>query len=142
MTEEPHLILHKVRNAPAYDIAIKAPCTMCQDCENTFNELIPSRYPQEGCSMCDGEGFSWIIPTSGHRAYPYRIWPLLEMYFDANIIDGGGKYKLKELDNSTICPPSNWPDHYSINDRKAKLEPNLIDRLVNAARVVTGTRRV
>lgn len=44
-----YLILHKVRGEPAFDIA-------------------------EPLQIGDEEG--WIIPTSGHRAYPYEVWPL------------------------------------------------------------------
>jgi hypothetical protein len=42
---QPHLILHKVRGAPAFDVA-------------------------EPFTTEDGEEM-WIVSTSGHRAYPY-----------------------------------------------------------------------
>lgn len=44
MSSEPYLVAHLVRGEPAFDIAIKL-------------------------AIGDEEG--WIIPTSGHRAYPY-----------------------------------------------------------------------
>jgi hypothetical protein len=47
----------------------------------------------------------WIIPTSGHRAYPYWQFPLYNL--DA----------LNEFDFNKIlsnCPPS-WPDHYQVS---------------------------
>lgn len=47
---EPHLILHKVRGEPAFDIAIQVD--------------VPDRPP------------IWIIPTSGHAAFPVDVWPL------------------------------------------------------------------
>lgn len=46
---QPHLILHKVRGEPAFDIA---------EPMEVDNEII------------------WIIQTSGHRAYPYGTWKL------------------------------------------------------------------
>lgn len=50
---EYYLILHKVRGAPAFDIAYKM---------RIANE--------------DG----WLTPTSGHRAYPYGQWPLNQFF--------------------------------------------------------------
>lgn len=44
---ELYLIAHKVRGEPAFDIAHRL-------------------------QIGDEEG--WIIPTSGHRAYPYEVW--------------------------------------------------------------------
>jgi hypothetical protein len=42
----------------------------------------------------------WIIPTSGHRAYPFKTWPIeSEVFF------------------STSPPiPDDWPDHYQAKD--------------------------
>lgn len=68
-----HLILHKVRGEAAFDIA--------EQMENGM----------------------WIIPTSGHRAYPAQHWPLEAITY---------------LPLSTLTLPANLPDHYSINDRK------------------------
>jgi hypothetical protein len=69
-----YLIAHKVRGEPAFDIAVKM-------------------------EMADGDW--WIIPTSGHRAYPYWQWPL-------------------EFAPTPIPLPAEWPDHYptSISQRK------------------------
>jgi hypothetical protein len=71
---ELYLILHKVRGEPAFDIATPLP-------------------------IGDEEG--WIIPTSGHRAYPY--W----------------SYRLDALDAALrpypeVCPDG-WVDHYQAN---------------------------
>lgn len=49
---EPFLILHKVRGAPAFDIAILA--------EDMGTETDPGPW--------------WIISTSGHRAHPIMFW--------------------------------------------------------------------
>jgi len=67
-----YLILHKVRGEPAFDIADKI-------------------------QIGDEEG--WIIPTSGHRAYPYVV--------------------LDEHDPSKYngMIPADWPDHYEVGSR-------------------------
>lgn len=77
---EPFLILHKVRGEPAFDIA-------------------------ERWSFDGEEG--WIIPTSGHRAYPLRNWLLTELgQFDLY----SGQVSIGSQDLNT------WPDHYTAND--------------------------
>ncbi len=88
---EPFLILHKVRGEPAFDIAEK------------IGE--------------DSDGDIWIIPTSGHRAYPYRMWTLMDMSYEANILEGGGTLKLSQLAEYALRSPGDWPDHYAANDR-------------------------
>lgn len=79
MTEELFLILHKVRGEPAFDIAHKL-------------------------QIGDEEG--WIIPTSGHRAFPYwhhelaiMTWP--EIMDDPSLLP-------------PLTPPADWPDHYNL----------------------------
>lgn len=47
---QPYLILHKVRGAPAFDIAVRA-------------------------EFEDGEEY-WVVSSSGHRAYPTKWWEL------------------------------------------------------------------
>lgn len=75
---EPYLIAHLVRGEPAFDIAI------CMD------------GPDE-----DGDEW-WIIPTSGHRAYPYWCCLVEELDFL------NSKHPNEYL---AVCP-SDWPDHY------------------------------
>ena len=75
------LILHKVRGEPAFDIAS------------------PIRIGEE-----DG----WIIPTSGHRCYPYRKW-CLEDLADISDINFDG-YHDAPWTHDTV--PEDWPDHY------------------------------
>jgi len=92
--DKPFLILHKVRGLPAFDIAA----------------LIGE----------DSDGPIWIIPTSGHRAYPYWTKPINEVNPD---------------DRPQM--PDDWPDHYATNDRpighevtakpKPKTRPTLSD---------------
>jgi hypothetical protein len=74
---EPYLILHKVRGEPAFDIAT--------------------------CIGEDGDGEIWIIPTSGHRAYPFWCGLLTDMV-------PGNLYPTPEI-------PVSWPDHYTISER-------------------------
>jgi hypothetical protein len=47
-----YLILHKVRGKPTFDIATRVQI---------------------------GNESGWIIPTSGHRAWPLRHWPLEDL---------------------------------------------------------------
>lgn len=72
---EPYLILHKVRGEPAFDIAERW----------TF----------------DGEE-GWIIPTSGHRAYPVTAHRLDLIIKQCSI---------------GIAGVDSLPDHYASNDR-------------------------
>lgn len=56
MSHNLFLIAHKVRGECAYDIALPMECPECH---------------YIGCAECDDTGRWWIIPTSGHRAYPF-----------------------------------------------------------------------
>jgi hypothetical protein len=75
------LILHKVRGEPAFDIATR---------------------------LQIGAEEGWIIPTSGHRAYPYQWWNLDDLV-DGSDINRDGFHE-RPSENHTI--PSDWPDHY------------------------------
>lgn len=72
LTETPYLIAHKVRGQPTFDIAIQ---------------------------MEMEDEVWWIIPTSGHRAYPYWHIPLMSCI------------SLPEMTGWQSCPDP-WPDHY------------------------------
>ena len=61
-----YLIAHKVRGEPAFDIAQHMTCPACEGTD-------------DHCISCDGAGHWWIIPTSGHRAWPIMTWPLAEL---------------------------------------------------------------
>jgi hypothetical protein len=89
------------------------------------------------CSACD-DGYWWIIPTSGHRAYPYLTWNLEDL-FDGSDINMNGHHP-KPWDLIEGCP-QDWPDHYECNDKGtalpagatvlsiiAKLMPKMRDR--------------
>ena len=87
---EPFLIAHVVRGEPAFDIAIR--------CDDMGTESDPGPW--------------WIVPTSGHRAYPY--WEdLLEPDW---------------LGRASDMPPD-LPDHYACNDRGYTYHESLLTRL-------------
>ena len=91
---DPYLIAHKVRGEPAFDIAIRIPCPECHAC---------------GCEECDQLCYWWIVPTSGHRAYPYDHWALFDIC------------------NITTGPmPIDLPDHYPV--RASPKEPPFFSR--------------
>lgn len=85
------LIAHKVRGEPAFDIAHQIPCPICAE------EGLPN------CHECDGLGYWWIIPTSGHRAYPYSHCALYSINLDQWLS------LEKEI-------PDLWPDHYTTRE--------------------------
>lgn len=89
-----HLILHKVRGEPAFDIA------------ETME--------------VDGETW-WIIPTSGHRAYPYITWPLGALV-PAGVLDE---------ENLKYAIPPDWPDHYNVTGEKPPPDFNIMDVVSN-----------
>lgn len=91
---EPFLILHKVRGQPAFDIAERIECPEC-------HKLGP-----EFCDGCEGAGFWWIIPTSGHRAYPFAANRL-----PVQKANGEFFVALKANVRFGSIPPD-WPDHY------------------------------
>lgn len=93
---EPYLILHKVHGAPAFDIA-----------ERNDDMGTPS-----------DPGPWWIIPTSGHRAYPYQWWELDEL--DVMYID---KYseRWEPVTNCKAIMPDGWPDHYQASQARSRL---------------------
>lgn len=87
MTTSLFLIAHSVRGEAAFDIATQMDCPHCMDGAGT----------NYGCFNCEDLGYWWIIPTSGHRAFPYWSDPL--------------QWYLDELCSVPEMPPG-WPDHY------------------------------
>ncbi len=101
MTAPLFLIAHSVRGEAAFDVALQMDCPHCMP-EEPSADFFP--IPEEGCAECDGNGFWWIIPTSGHRAFPYWFLPLNALYKRfGDIYDSLGEPP--EM-------PSGWPDHY------------------------------
>jgi hypothetical protein len=64
------------------------------------------------CGACD-DGYWWIIPTSGHRAYPYLTWPLDDLFDGSDINQNGFHNKPIDLIEGI---PLDHPDHYECND--------------------------
>jgi hypothetical protein len=102
MANDLYLIAHRVRGEPAFDIAERIPCFMCQTQESVTGALIEPRWPQAECTECDGLGYQWQIPTSGHRAYPYWSY-LLERAFNVMML----------IDKPPSTMPEGLPDHYT-----------------------------
>ena len=78
-----YLIAHKVRGEPAFDIAMR--------CDDMGSENDPGPW--------------WIIPTSGHRAWPFwweELSSLIPQIWD-------------NPDHPCKFIPSEWRDHYHVN---------------------------
>ncbi len=89
------LIAHKVRGQPAFDIAT--------------------------CEAVNGEEH-WIIPTSGHRAYPYWSVMLPELLSEAE---------------AHVVPamPPDLPDHYTVKAApKPSFNPEAVLRSLGLAK--------
>lgn len=104
-----HLIAHVVRGQSAFDIAERLECHVCHDFINVLGDSVAARRETEDCGFCNREGFWWIIPTSGHRAYPYWDHDLNSLLEEACI--------WPKLIGS---PPEGWPDHFSCKNPNNK----------------------
>ncbi len=105
-----YLIAHKVRGEPTFDIAERMVCSECQGDGNLSDGVIGIS-GDDGmipCAECDATGFWWIIPTSGHRAYPYWHLPMPVTYHDGRYLLAMGQ---TIYDGIPEMPPS-LPDHY------------------------------
>jgi len=96
---DPFLIAHKVRGEPAFDVATQMECPEC-----TGHDALYRAMYKHNCVECDGLGYWWIIPTSGHRAYPYWQQALDGLGQGSDI----GFWLAPIIDE---MPPS-LPDHY------------------------------
>lgn len=94
-----YLIAHKVRGEPAFDIATKM-------------------------EMADGPW--WIIPTSGHRAYPFWHEPL-----DSVLHHGWEHGYLGQIFKN---PPADLRDHYETT-ATAPPRPSRSERADNTPRL-------
>jgi len=103
-----YLILHKVRGEPAFDIASKLRCPVCEPMRQGLDDGMAYA---GNCNACD-DGYWWIIPTSGHRAYPYLHWNMDDL-FDGSDINKNGFHN-KPIDLIEGCP-ADWPDHYPMD---------------------------
>lgn len=102
---ELYLIAHKVSGEPAFDVAERMTCPECDGDRYLSNGIIDIT-GDDGmvpCAECDGLGYWWIIPTSGHRAYPYCTIPLQML----GVIGWG---EVKPFNAGVM--PDGLPDHY------------------------------
>ena len=100
---ELYLIAHSVRGEAAFDVAVQMECPLCEGRSWVANADTCESF---ACLECDSHGFWWIIPTSGHRAYPW---------WDARLVDIDDRYELSFNLTTLEGPgpmPSGWPDHY------------------------------
>ena len=112
-----YLIAHRVRGEPAFDIATRMECPECT---------------AQGCNECDSLGYWWIIPTSGHRAYPWWSGSFEDIGIDrlADWNWGAGR-----TDDNTYrfiipgAPSPDVPDHYPHALTPDAPKRNLIDLL-------------
>jgi hypothetical protein len=99
-----HLILHKVRGRPAFDIAER--CGMCKE---------PCWAKCGMWPKCRNEEW-WIIPTSGHTAHPFQTWPIDFVQYEGQIHVGiNGAFI-----GSALTMPEDLPDHYEVVAKKEK----------------------
>lgn len=96
MSETLYLIAHKVRGESTFDVAIQMICPHCG-----------VDGPEPTCNECDGQGFWWMVATSGHRAHPWWEHELFDLY--------------THMDRGQLCPweaagpmPDSLPDHYAV----------------------------
>lgn len=100
---EPYLVVHKVRGQPAFDIAEKMPCPVCEGARQGLDDF--SLFHCDACA--DTDGYWWIIPTSGHRAYPYwttKVDDLFHFY--------GFGIDAEHILSIIPAMPDEVPDHY------------------------------
>ena len=115
-----YLIAHKVRNEPAFDVAERMTCPCCSTHDVETHTWIDT----QGCYECDQLGYWWIIPTSGHRAYPYAHW----QFCGSDYI--GMKTLGFEQHPFNVPPmPPDLPDHYPHALAPNAPKRNLIDLL-------------
>lgn len=107
------LIAHKARGEPAFDVATQV---QCPECKGSGENHIQEPY---GCIECDGNGHWWIVPTSGHRAYPYWTHDLDDMYDEAT----------SHILYGVPTMPSDLPDHYATRAAPAISRASIRDLL-------------
>jgi hypothetical protein len=106
MTKELYLVAHKVRGEPAFDVAVQMECPECNG--NCADGRDPNGYT---CTECDSLGYWWIIPTSGHRAYPYWHKTLAHVSREATFCYcESGEDPFVMIDPM----PAYLPDHYTL----------------------------
>lgn len=130
MSSEPYLVAHLVRGKPAFDIAIPFECSVCNG--TIIKEI--GLHIGEPCDCL--AGYCWIIPTSGHRAYPYWQIDLRDLRFyegSVGYCDDGYRH-IEPTD-----PPNPWPDHYSVNDNAIA---KALDEIVSEGSAKAGKGKI
>lgn len=125
-TADLYLIAHKVRGEPAFDIACQIECPVCTADPHEVDFEVPT---QSECTHCDGQGYIWMVPTSGHTAYPW--WSI-----DLDLL--GEEY------NHAIRPgemPDNWPDHYTMRSAPSLAAPSGLAALLAKRKPLNVNRR-
>src|SRR6267142_721857 len=129
-----YLIAHKVSGEPAFDIATRMVCPMCD--HGTMSVETDCGWEVWPCGECDNTGFWWIIPTSGHRAYPWWSHPILACGIEYLSHSNSWAYGAEQVTNTyqgeiPSMPPT-LPDHYhhsaspsEVRDRLASLIASL-----------------
>lgn len=126
-----YLIAHKVRSEAAFDIACQIQCPECQGGSiiHSVNNYTNGTDTVISCQECDGEGYWWIIPTSGHRAYPYWSKPLSDAKFncDSTCLTYEG-FAWEDVTDVGQMPPD-LPDHYTTRAAGPTPKRNLLAEL-------------
>src|SRR6266478_4488866 len=126
MTAPLFLIAHSVRGEASFDVALQMECphchgnSACKVCggsgftgEHNYGGVCSECGGQSayGCPDCDSLGYWWIIPTSGHRAFPFQQWSLEELFWSPTADDP--KIPITDASESIMNKDwSGWPDHY------------------------------
>lgn len=97
MTSPLYLVAHKVRGQPAFDVATQLDCP---ECNGGTRDAVSSE-----CSECDSLGYWWIIPTSGHRAYPWWHTAITQI--------GTWNWYIGQQPIDVPNMPDALPDHYT-----------------------------
>jgi len=119
-----YLIVHKVRGQPAFDIAEKIKCPVCEPIRQGLDQS------SINCEACDHEGFWWIIPTSGHRAYPLLRWQIKNLCLADDEYDSVQFMRiLEEIPYHESLKPKfeALPDHYSCNPSRSEPKSSTLD---------------
>ena len=111
---ERYLIAHKARGEQAFDVAEKQECPLCFGKGEIYKSPTYSddSTSLEACEECDGEGYWWIVCTSGHRAYAYGSWALDEL---ADVSDYPHRRPMEIGE-----PPESLPEHYQVSAAKGQ----------------------
>lgn len=126
---ELYLIAHKVRGEPAFDIATRFKCPIC---EPIRQGLDPDERGSVHCAECDEGQHWWVIPTSGHRAYPYWFVSL------------GSCISIHEMKGWRVEDmPADLPDHYQTHAKPGTGITDLFSKLgFQRATTPQVTRRI